>query len=85
MKILWSVAAFVLGLALGVLVGRQYPQHRFQPMAETKYVLDSTTGLVCNPFQDPKTNLFDQGLSQQKDANGFPLAPPPSYPPACGK
>lgn len=77
-----------VGFASGVLVGRQHPRHHFQPMGETKFVLDSTTGRVCNPFQDPSvsTNVFDHAFDPPpKDANGFPLALPPSYPPACGK
>lgn len=70
-----------LGFAFGVLIGRQFPAHHFERFGESGfYLLDSTTGRVCNPLKAPKasTNLFDQLVSSQspapqKDANGFPI------------
>jgi hypothetical protein len=91
--------AVAIGFGSGLIVGRQFPVHRFERFGETVYLLDPATGKVCNPFKDPNasTNLIDQGLAGNQDpfapygghavdANGFPIAKPASnYPPACGK
>ncbi len=82
--------AIVIGFGFGLFVGRQFPAHRFERLGESWYVLDTTTGKVCNPFKDPNasTNIIDQALNPNapKDANGFPIVTPaPNYPPPCGK
>lgn len=100
MKILWwslvSLGLAGIVFAGGVLVGRQYPAHRFERMGESWYVFDSTTGKACSPFKDPNapTNLIDQGMAgnqdpfakyggHETDTNGLPLEK--VYPPPCGK
>lgn len=92
-----GIAVFVLlvlggvavGFGSGLLIGRQYPAHRFERFGESRFLLDPTTGLVCDPFKDPKasTNPFDHAFDSStapKDANGFSIVQP-SCPPACGK
>ena len=88
-----------LGFASGVLIGRQFPAHRYERFGESWYLLDPTTGKVCNPLKAPNasTNLLDQGLpgnqnSNQPSADPFapygghavqPAAPDPV--PACNR
>lgn len=89
------VTVCAAGFGSGLLVGRQFPAHRFERFGESWYVLDTTTGKVCNPLKDPNvpTNIFDQGGSASQPKSGFPdlsdLLPPnkstPNYPPPCGK
>lgn len=84
-----------VGFGSGLLVGRQFPAHRFERFGESWYVLDATTGKVCNPFKDPNasTNPFDQTLPNNQPSGSDPFAPygghevkpAPNYPPACGK
>jgi uncharacterized membrane protein len=61
--------------------------HHFERFGNTMYVLDTSTGMVCDPLNaDETTNPIDRALAA-KDANGFPImrpAPPPQ-PPACSK
>jgi hypothetical protein len=72
--------AVVIGFGSGLLVGRQFPARRYEQFGSSLYLLDSTTGKVCNPLKDPKetSNLIAQGF-------GAPAAKYPDYPPACGK
>jgi len=92
-----GIAVFVLivlcavgvGFGTGLLVGRQYPAHRFEKFGDSKYLLDPTTGKVCDPFKDPSisSNPFDHAFDAAtlpKDANGLPIIPS-AYPPPCGK
>ena len=61
-----AVWAIVVGLALGVgfgsglLVGRQFPSHRFERFGESRYLMEPATGRVCDPFKDPKEDPFAQ-------------------------
>jgi len=92
-----GIAVFVLsilsvgsvGFGSGLLVGRHFPVHRFQKFGETRYVIDSTTGKICDPFHDPHGNPIDQALadpSAPKNADGFQIVKPVSYFPApCGE
>lgn len=82
------ITSVAVGFGSGLLVGRQFPAHRFERLGESWYVMDTTTGRVCNPFKDPTatTNPIDQGLTGEKDANGFSIVKTtPAYPPPCGK
>lgn len=54
----FGVGALVFGS--GVFVGRRFPSHRFEKFGETRYLLDATTGRVCDPFKDPKADPFAQ-------------------------
>jgi hypothetical protein len=81
-----------VGFGSGLLVGRQFPVHRFERFGESRFLLDPTTGRVCDPFKNPSEsgNPIDQTLANNaspiRDANGFQLAKPVSnYPPPCGK
>lgn len=89
------LGATALGFGCGLLVGRQFPSHRFERFGESWYVLDTTTGKACNPFKDPNapTNPFDQVLPNNQPSSSDPYAPygghevkpAPNYPPQCGK
>jgi len=93
--VLLVLGAVGLGFGSGLLVGRQFPAHRFERFGESWYVLDTTTGRVCNPLKDPNApaNIFDQGGSSPQPKSGAPdlsdLFPPnkstSNYPPPCGK
>ncbi len=87
--ILLLVVAAAVGFGSGLLVGRQFPAHRFERMGESWYMMDATTGKVCNPFKDPNTptNPIDQALTnnQPNTPNFYSKAINPSYPPPCEK
>ena len=70
-----AIIACIVGFGFGLFIGRHYPAHGFQKFGESRFVLDSATGRVCDPFKDTKasTNIFDQGSTGAKDANGFPI------------
>lgn len=74
-----GIIGVVFGFGCGVLTGRQFPAHHFERFGESRYLLDSATGKVCDPMRDPKANPIDE-----KDANGFTIVKP-AYPPACEK
>jgi hypothetical protein len=98
-----GLAVFVLlisgtvavGFGSGLLVGRQFPSHRFERFGESWYVLDATTGKVCNPFKDPNTSttVLDLLAPSPQPKSGAPdlsdLFPTnkstSNYPPPCGK
>jgi hypothetical protein len=61
-----------IGFGSGLLVGRQFPAHSFQKFGQ--YLLDPTTGHVCDPSKDPKSDLFLKAIGRE-----------PTYPLACGK
>lgn len=44
-----SLVALIVAFLAGFVVGRGHPIHRYEPFV-TKYVLDTATGSVCNPF-----------------------------------
>jgi len=90
-----GIAVFVLlvlclvgiGFGSGLLVGRQFPAHRFERFGETVYLFDPTTGKICNPFKNPNApaNPIDKVLGET-DSNGFQIVKPDTnYPPPCGK
>lgn len=69
-----------IGFGSGLLIGRQFPAHRWERIEGSPYLYDSSTGKSCNPLKDPKesSNLIDQGF-------GAPAAKYPDYPPSCIK
>jgi hypothetical protein len=86
------LGAGVVGFGSGLLVGRQFPAHRYEKFGNTSYLLDPTTGKVCNPFAN--ANPIDATLGYPnlppgfvlegtQDANGFQVVKPAV--PACGK
>ena len=85
-----AIIACIVGFGFGLLVGRQFPAHGYQKYGETRYLLDSSAGKLCDPFKDPKEtdnifdHAFDPSYKPQTDANGLPIVKP-DYPPACGK
>jgi hypothetical protein len=90
-----TLGVTAVGFGSGLLVGRQFSTHRFERFGESWYVLDATTGKVCNPLKDPNapTNPFDQALPNNQPSGSDPFAPygghevkpAPNYPPPCGK
>jgi len=82
------VLVFALGFGSGFLIGHQHPAHSFQRFGESHFVLDTTSGLVCDPFKDPKGNPIDQALesaNQPPTPNIFDKPAQSNYPPSCGK
>jgi hypothetical protein len=79
-----AIIACIVGFGVGLLIGRQFPAYRYQKYGETRYLLDSSNGKLCDPFKDPSdlANLMDS--TGPKDANGFQITRP-AYPPPCGK
>jgi hypothetical protein len=100
LKIVWVVVAggCLVGFGSGLLVGRHYPAHSYQKYGETRFMLDTATGKLCDPFKDPNANPID-AQSTKPDPfaayGGHAIDSKPStdlseiwkatYPPACGK
>jgi hypothetical protein len=93
LKIVWLVVVggCAVGFGSGLIVGRQYPAHHYERFGTTSYLLDPTTGKVCDPmFKATSPSVYDQ---QAATAGPFPPPPPgftivqikDAYPPACGK
>lgn len=82
-----------VGFGSGLLLGRRFPSRNFQKFGESRFVLDSTTGKVCDPFKDPKesSNIFDHAFDHTDTVPKNPVDQSLSdiwktpYPPACGK
>jgi hypothetical protein len=80
-----AVAAFMF--IAGALVGRQFPAHRYERFGSTFYVLDVTTGIICDPrplFErsgkstGPRSpNFWDQALANAAENER-------KEPPYCG-
>lgn len=76
------------GFGSGILVGRQFPAHSFQRLGDSRYLLDPTTGRVCDPFKDPQADPFAQFAVDPKTGKSpseISGVVEPTYPPACGK
>jgi hypothetical protein len=76
------VGCLAIGFGSGLLVGRQFPAHHFERFGSSSYLLESTTGTLCNPFKNrnESANRIDDALGANKtppsyDANGFQIAP----------
>jgi hypothetical protein len=88
-----------IGFGSGLLLGRRFPAHSFQKFGQ--YLLDPTTGHVCDPFKDPKSDQIVEAIRKDKWAQymvdpttgkipseseiSAAAAGGPTYPPACGK
>jgi hypothetical protein len=83
--------ACIVGFGSGLLVGRQYPAHHFEQYGNSSYLLDTSTGKLCDPFSDnsdkraswsvalaPETSKPTPDLKNIFDSK-------PSGPPACEK
>lgn len=77
-----------MGFGSGLLIGRKFPAHTFQRFGDTRYLLDATTGKVCDPFKDPKEDPFaryaiDPNTGKPVDPfaayGGHAVTPPPGY------
>lgn len=42
-----GISIVIILFGSGVLVGRQFPAHRFERIGQTPYLLDTATGSVC--------------------------------------
>lgn len=88
-----------IGFVSGLLVGRRFPAHSFQKFGQ--YLLDPTTGHVCDPLKDPKSYQIIEAIEKDpwtkyavdpttgklpsKSEITAATAGVPTYPPACGK
>jgi hypothetical protein len=89
------VGSCAVGFGSGLVIGRHFPARTFQKYGETRYLLDSASGKLCDPFKDPNANVIDQKLvgspppgfvlegTQNTDGTIKPIQS--NYPPACGK
>jgi hypothetical protein len=77
--LLW-VGAVAVALGVGFLAGRQLPAHHYQRFGESRFLLDTATGKVCDPMKNPPTltpnpkdplAIFDQAQNPPP----YPLCP----------
>jgi len=68
--------ACIVGFGSGLLVGRQFPAHHFERFGNSSYLLDTSSGKICDPLKvtDISKNSLDDYLASK-----------PSDPPACEK
>ncbi len=57
-KLVWlcvsgAFAAAGIGFGSGILVGRQFPAHHLERLGDSRYLVEPSTGKVCDPFKDP--------------------------------
>jgi len=84
---LWQIGAGgVLCVGLGFLLGRTNPPHHYQQFGQSKYLIDTTTGVLCMPFPEgPNLTALD---TFRVAAGLAPQDPPPNDPativPRCG-
>lgn len=75
----------------GLLVGREFPARHYERFGNTSYLLNTSTGKVCDPmFKATAPSVYEQ---QGVAPGSFP-APPPgftivpiknTYPPSCSE
>jgi hypothetical protein len=70
------IIACGIGFGSGLLVGRQFPAHRFERFGNSSYLFDPTNGKVCNPFKKLEGNEVDRELgsiggNNQTQGNSF--------------
>lgn len=66
----WAIACFLLlaVFASGFVLGRQFPAHHYEMAMSTNpyFVLDATTGRVCDDRQTAGKNPLDSLLGKEK-------------------
>ena len=70
--------ACIVGFGSGLLVGRQFPAHHFERFGNSSYLLDTSTGKICDPLKVKVTDISKMSVDDY-------LASKPSDPPACEK
>jgi hypothetical protein len=65
-----AIILLVVGFGSGFLTGRMFPAHHYDRLGQTSYLFDSSTGFVCDPFQDPNKPFdFDKALQSANSAS----------------
>jgi hypothetical protein len=77
------VGACGVGFGSGLFLGRQFPANHFERFGSSRFLLNPSTGKICDPFKNlhTSTNAIDEALenpSGEKDRNGFPIAKNPT-------
>ena len=70
--------ACIVGFGSGLLVGRQFPAHQFERFGNSSYLLDTSTGKICDLLKVKVTDISKTSVDDY-------LASKPSDPPACEK
>jgi len=84
--VLLVFSAIAIGFGSGMLVGRQFPAHRFERFGETRFLLDPTSGKVCDPFKNPAgTTAVPSQPGESLDEYLKQFQSSSNYPPPCGK
>ena len=73
---LW-IAAVIVSFGAGLLLGRQFPAHHYEKFGVSRMLLDTTTGMVCDPLPKP--------LNPPSILDGAPLPSDSGYPPCEAK
>ena len=76
-KFVWIAGATLSGAILfgaGLLVGRQFPAHRYEHLGNGPYLYDSATGRVCAAFPD---DVYDASGKTPASANPSPASANP--------
>lgn len=74
--VVWVLLGFcvcAICFGSGLMVGRQFPTHRFEKMANSHYLYDTTTGRVCDFWPSPATT--NNPIDQIWAANSQPSIP----------
>jgi hypothetical protein len=79
--------ACIIGFGSGLLVGRQFPAHHYERFGNSSYLLDPSTGRVCDPFKvSDKTGQKPPSGSDKPTVDLSDIwGSKPSGPPACEK
>ena len=77
-----ALVACGVGFGSGVFVGRQFPAKHFERFGESRFLLNPSTGKICDPFKNPSAaaNPIDQaidGSGAAKNQDGFPIVKTP--------
>jgi hypothetical protein len=72
------IGACIVGLGSGLIVGRQFPAHHFERFGNSSYLLDTSTGKICDLLKVKVTDISKTSVDDY-------LASKPSDPPACEK
>jgi hypothetical protein len=47
-----------VGFGAGLLVGRHFPAHSYQKFGDTRFLLNTASGQLCDPFKDPNEDPY---------------------------